>query len=163
MPTKRSKPQVNTADLELEMQDYLQNRSTRERAEWREKTAKDKFMGLLAEVGEPGPTGHRSLSLNEPLEYGHYKGGKLYKKSIIGIRRTRRSSQVLDTDKAMALIKDKGLHDCTETVTEVRINEDALLAAIFEGRITDDEAKTLYNESESFAFNLIEAGEADDE
>ena len=42
------------------------------------------------------------------------------------------------------------------TVTHTEIDEDAILAANFEGRITDEEMAALWDKSESFAFYLVE-------
>ena len=43
------------------------------------------------------------------------------------------------------------------------MDEDALLAAAYEGRITDAELKALYDESENYAFYLVEKGQEQDE
>jgi len=159
MPTRKTKP--SSVDLETEVADYLLNRSTRERAEGREGTYKVKFMTLLAEVGELVGEGHRLLRLNEPLTFHQYKGAKATEKTIAGIKRTRRLSTTLNSDRAMAFIKRKKLKDCT--IIEEVVNEDALLALAFQGKVTDAELKSLYDEKESFAFNLVEAGKDDDE
>ena len=159
MPTRKAKP--SSADLEAEVGDYLLNRSTRERSEGREGTYKGKFMALLAEVGELVGEGHRVLLLNEPLTYHQYKGTKVNEKQISGIKRTRRVSVTLNSDKAMAFIKRKKLRGCT--VMEEVINEDALVALAYQGDISDAEFQSLYDEKESFAFNLIESGKEADE
>jgi hypothetical protein len=153
VPTKRQKP--STTDLELEVQDYLQARSMRERSEYREKKGKEALMETLEKVGEVQDGGHRILMLNDPIPYAEYKGGKAKDRKVAAIRRVRRSSQKLDSERAKKLLMRKGMWaECT--ITEVVINEDALVAAIFEGRITDKEAATLYEESESFAFYLVD-------
>lgn len=166
MPTrKRTAPTgPSTADLELQVQDYLQNRSMRERAEYREGRLKGDFMKLLEAFGELQANGHRVLWLTEPLPYNQYKGGKSKAREIAGIRRLRQTSQAMDTDKAMVLLRKRKLLDaCTVTVTEVVVNEDAILAANFEGKISDDELKALYTETERFSFWLIDAGQEDEE
>lgn len=118
-------------------------------------------MEILTEVGKLMEGGHRTLQLNEPLDYSEYKNGKAKARRIGSIKRLRRSSQVLDTNKAMDLITSKGLlEQCT--TTEVVLNEDALLAAAFEGKISDAELQALYSEVEQFAFYIVDAEAEDD-
>jgi hypothetical protein len=158
MPTKRQKP--STTDLELEVQDYLQNRSMRERSEYREKKAKEGLMDVLERLGEIQEGGHRILQLNEPIQYAEYKGGKAKDRKVAAIRRVKRTSQKLNEARAMILLKRKKLWDqCTRT--EVVLDEDALLAAMFEGKLTDQEVASIYEESENFAFYLVDEGDDD--
>ena len=61
----------------------------------------------------------------------------------------------------MRLLTRKNLlAECTKT--EVVLDEDALLAAIFEGKITDKDAAGIYDESENFAFFLVDDDDPDD-
>lgn len=161
MPTKRTpKPKQTTFDLELQVQDYLQNRSMRERSSGRENNLKGAFMALLEKSGILQSGGHRVLMLNDPLPYTEYKGGKTKVRSIAGIRRMRRASTSLNPDRTMAFLRKRKLVDaCTVQVTE--INEDAILAAAFEGKISDEDLKSLYDESETFAFYLVDDGATD--
>jgi len=157
MPRKIRRPAVPTAhDLDNEVSEYLLNRSARERATAHENRYKAEFMALLAEVGAPQEGGHRILNLNEPLTFASYNAtGKLTEKQVTGIRRVRREVTALDADKVMALLERKGLVElCTETVRVV--NEDAVLAANFDGTITDEEMEACWNRSENFAFYLVE-------
>jgi hypothetical protein len=160
MPTKRPKP--STLQLELVVQDYLQNRSMRERSEYREKKDKESLMDTLERVGELQEGGHRIIRLMEPIPYAEYKGGKAKGREVGAIRRVRRTSQRLNEAAAMALLKRKKLlEQCTRT--EVVLDEDALLAAAFEGKLTDAELQALYEESENFAFFIIDADKEDDD
>lgn len=146
----------STADLDTEVSEYLLNRSTRERASYHENKWKAKFMDLLEMMGEVLEGGHRVIHLNEPLVFSSYNaGGKMTERQVLGIRRTRRESTVLNADRVMKLLETKGMvAECTVTHTE--IDEDAILAANFEGKITDEEMATLWDKTESFAFYLVE-------
>jgi hypothetical protein len=54
----------------------------------------------------------------------------------------------------MAYLKEMGMLDaCTEVV--IVLNEDAVLAANYEGKITDDQLEALYDENTQYAFLLI--------
>jgi len=75
------------------------------------------------------------------------------KGEVTGIKRQRRVSKTLNTDKAEAFLRRKKLWDeCTETVTQVVINEDAILARAFDKTITEEELQSLYEVKENFAF-----------
>lgn len=158
---KRLTRTAPTLDLEAQVHDYLNNRSMRERSEWEEGRIKKALMEFIAQVGELQEGGHRIVSLGSPTTFHSYKNGKPQIKSITGIERKRRLSQSLNPDRTMALLEQRDLVDsCTVTETITSINEDAILAANYEGTITDEELKALYDDSESFAFYLVEgAGE----
>ena len=145
-------------DLGPSVEEYCLNRSTRERATVHENKLKGQLMDILEEVGVPdGDEGqHRKLDLEVPVEFVTYKGEKGTKKTVTAIQRQeRKGSMVLNTERTMAFLqKRKLMASCT--VTEVVINEDAILAANFEGAISDDDLKALYDEGKpSYAFYLI--------
>ena len=156
MARRRIRRPTSTADLDNEVAEYLLNRSTRERSTYHENTWKAKFMALLEEVGEAQEGGHRILRLNEPLTFASYGAtGKMTEKEILGIRRVRRETTALNSERVMKLLEDKDMvADCTVTRTD--IDEDAILAANFEGRITDEEMDALWDKTENFAFYLVE-------
>jgi hypothetical protein len=154
---RRRRPAV--PDIAPFVQEYLLNRSMRERSSYHEGDIKTSLMEILANVGAPdGDEGqHRKLLLEEPLEFTTYKAGKAKVTIVTGIQRQeRKGSMALNEDRTMAyLTKRKLLPSCTTTVTV--INEDAILAANFEGTIPDDDLKDLYDEQEpTYAFYLIE-------
>jgi hypothetical protein len=152
---KRTVQRRSSIDLMTAVKDYLLNRSMRERSAHFEDTLKKQLMDELEARGELEGASQK-LRLDTPLEFTTYKSGKPSIKSIVGIERRKRTSNTLDQEKALALIKKKGLTDeCTETI--VVLNEDAVLAANFRGDITDKELAALYSESTSYAFWLTEA------
>jgi hypothetical protein len=152
---KRTVQRRSSIDLMTAVKDYLLNRSMRERSAHFEDTLKKQLMTELEARGEwEGQT--QKIKLDTPQEFTAYKSGTPSIKTIVGIERRERRSNTLDQERALALIKKKGLTDeCTETI--VVLNEDALLAANFRGDITDKELATLYTESTSYAFWLTEA------
>ena len=154
--TRRIRRPSTAADLDNEVADYLLNRSMRERASYHEGKWKAKFMDLLAEIGALEGAGHRVIRLSEPLIFASYNaGGKMTEKEVVGIKSQRRETTVLNAERVMKLLEDKDMvEECT--TTEVVLNEDAVLAANFEGKITDEEMASLWDTSESFAFYLVE-------
>ena len=143
-------------DLVQIIEDYLLNRSMRERADTIEKERRQLLMDVLAEAGIPQEGGHRVLPLDDPLEVTHYTSAEKGKtRKVTGIERKRRASMTLNEERTLALLAIKGLTErCTTTITV--LDEDAVLAANYSGDIDDDELKALYDESETFAFYLIE-------
>lgn len=158
MATKRTIKRKAPVEVDSTVHEYLQNRSMRERSDHIEGTLKRELMKVLEDHGDLVTGGHRQIPLGQPQQFHSYKGGKATIKTITGIERKRRVSQPLNEDRAMALVKEKGLLDeCTEVV--VVLNEDAILAANYGGKITDEELEGLYDESESFAFYLVEGSD----
>lgn len=129
----------NFVDL---IKQYLQFRKGREGLQKNEDFVKKSLMELLAEEGMPDEKGNRFFDLPDPVD------------GIKGVKRERRSSQVMDEEFALELIRKYGLEEsCLQTITV--INEDGILAANFSGVIPDDEISALYTEKESFAFVLV--------
>ena len=158
---RRSKSSI---DLDAEVSDYLLYRSTQERSSFQEAKYKKRFMDLLAEVGEEESGGHRVLMLNEPILFHSYKGGKPQEKEVSGIRRQRRAgTQVLSEERTLAFLASHDLLErCTRTIQV--LDEDEILAANFDGTITDEDLKNLYDQGEpTFAFYLVEGTTTEEE
>jgi hypothetical protein len=154
MATKRTVARQRLLDLQTVMKDYLLNRSMRERSDHFEGTYKKQMMAELEQRGEPGEN-KTTLTLTEPLTFTSYKDGKPKDKKVIGCERRKRTTTSLDEEKALALIKKKKLEEeCLEVVTVV--SEDAILAANYQGKITDKELAGLYVENTTYAFWLTE-------
>jgi len=152
---KRTVSRRPTLDLMAAMKDYLLNRSMRERSEWHEGQIKKALMEELRVSGVP-EDGKDTLTLDEPLHFTAYtKDGKPKEKTIVGCERRERTTTSLNEEKALALLKRKHLLDeCTETIQV--INEDAILAANYAGKINDKELAALYEENTTYAFWLTE-------
>lgn len=129
---------------------YALNRELRERAEKVEGDYKKQLMAILVEEGEDQEGGHKFMPLPESVPLG--------KKNMTGIKRMRRAGQSLNEDRTEEYLRAQGLYEaCTTQVTV--INEDAILALNFQGKVTDKDLKALYDEKESFAFYPVYEGE----
>lgn len=127
---------------------YLQQRMMRERTAAEEDRDKKELLAAIEAAGQPTDEGHRRIALTEEYVYVNPKG---VEETVTAILRQRRVSQVLDEEATMALLKKKKLlESCTRTITV--LDEDAVLAANYEGKISDAELSALYSENESFAF-----------
>jgi hypothetical protein len=133
---------------------YAQFRTLREKGQTEEDKAKKDILGYLADRGQETPEGHRVLA-SERVRVG--------KKYIIGFKRQRRVSLVLDQDKAIAWLEAHGLlAECQVTETVTYFNEDALIGLNFSEKIPDDVFKGFYTEKENFAL-ILEEDPDDDE
>lgn len=151
MPARRVITKRAPFDLDGKLNDYLTNRSLGERSKHHEEQGKKALMEYLEVNGEEDIDGHRTVHLPEPPPFVQYKGGKPVAKVVTAIKRQKRVGRTLDSEKTMALLKEKGLLDqCTEVVLE--INEEAVLGAVYTGDITDAEIDALYEERITYAF-----------
>jgi hypothetical protein len=157
MARKRVIPRAQMAgrDIVPAVEEYLQNRSMRERSEYHEGRLKRNIMEVLEAAGEQVERHKQTITLDTPLPYMQYKGGKPVEKKVVGIERRESVTSTLDQDKALVLLARKKLLDtCTQTV--VVVDEDAILAANYAGTITDKELAALYEQSSRFSFWLTE-------
>jgi len=156
---KRTIPRVPSLDPDVvvaSVAEYLQNRSMRERSEYHEGKLKKELLALLDAAGEEVAKNKKVIELAAPLNHVHYKDGKPIEKTIVGIERRVRESKTLDEDRTIALLKAKGLFEQCIIRTFV-IDEDAVLAANYDGSITDKELDALYGEpTKTPAFYITE-------
>ena len=124
----------------------------RERSEYHEGRLKKDLLAVLEIAGEQRSETTQALDLPEPIPFrSSTRTASGTNKRIVGIERRKRTSNVLDEDKALALLARKKLtEECTTTV--VVVDEDAILAANYAGTITDQELAALYSERTTFAF-----------
>jgi hypothetical protein len=149
---KRVIPRAPTLDpdaLVIAVAEYLHNRSMRERSSYHEDRVKKDLMAILELAGEQTSDTTQAIGF-DPLPWTKYKEGKPTQTKVTGIERRKRTSSVMDEDKAMTLIKRKGLTACLTTI--VVVDEDAVLAANYAGQITDKELASLYAEKTTYAF-----------
>lgn len=156
MAAKRTiKRRAQSDDLAEQVTYYLQNRSLQERASREEGKTKAQLMEILSESGELQEGGHRVIHLDNPLPFTSYKKAEPEEKKISGIQRKRRVTTSLNEERVMKLLaRLKLTEECTTTVTVV--DEDAVLAANYNGKISDVQLAGCYDESENFAFYLVE-------
>jgi len=158
-PPRRRRRKPVTPDVSQVVEEYLLNRSAREKALVFENLLKSGLMDVLEASGEPdGEEGeHRRITLPKPLSFTTFKTEKGTVKTIVAVQRQKRKgSMSLNEDRTLAYLAKRKLTDsCTAQITV--INEDAVLAANFEGTISDADLKALYDEGKpTYAFNLIE-------
>lgn len=101
--------------------------------------AKARLMKVVEEFGEEDDKGHLWFDL--PEEFEGYKG----------MQRQKRISQKPDIDTAEELLREAGLYDkCIEMVPS--INEDAVMAAYYDGLLDENDIDRMYPKSVTWAF-----------
>jgi hypothetical protein len=100
---------------------------------------KARLMEVVEKYGDEDDKGHYWFDL--PGEVDGY----------VGMQRQKRISQKLNLGAAEDLLASKGLTEtCIEMVPSV--NEDAVMAAYYEGKLTEDDIDTMYPKSITWAF-----------
>lgn len=103
----------------------------------RQKEIKTRLSEAVKEMGEVDGRGHVTLELSDGIK----------------ITNQRRESRTLDEDLAKNLLKEKGIYEeCVETV-EV-LQEDAIMAAVYKGQITEAEVDSMFPTKVTYAFLL---------
>lgn len=103
---------------------------------------------LVAHVDQHGEVdeekGHRVFLLSSPVEVA----GKRY----AGFMRQRRVSQSFNEDKAQELCEAKGFDKDDYITTQEYVDQDKVYRLYADDLLTDEEMKSLLNQSETWAF-----------
>lgn len=118
-------------DVASQVKEYLQVKKTLDEMESRQKELREKLFAQIESEGYEDDKGNVQLDLDSDI-FG-----------VVRIEKQRRVSRKIDELKAEELIEANGLGD--ELYKMVRtIDEDALMAAHYEGRITEDELDEMF-------------------
>lgn len=112
----------------------------------------DKYKAGLSEtvdaIGTPDDKGNLWYELTEPII------DPANDKPITKVKREKRVSQRLDADAAEEFCRANGLWDEVVVVEEV-LDEDKLLALNLDGKITDEQLKSLYTQGVTWALRTL--------
>lgn len=118
-------------DISFKVREYLQVKKTAEEMEARQKELRDELISSIDELGYEDGDGNYQLELDNEI-FG-----------IVRLEKQRRVKRTLDEDKAEAIIEANELGD--EVYKMVRtIDEDALMAAHYEGKISEYELDEMF-------------------
>jgi hypothetical protein len=104
---------------------------------------KAELSDLVDTDGEPDEKGHLIYSLPETVA------------GVTALKRQRRVVQSLDQDAADRILKAKGIYDDCVTMVPV-VDEGAIMAAYYEGKLTEDCIDEMFPKSVSYAFYIVE-------
>lgn len=94
---------------------------------------------VVDEFGEFDAKGHRIFELPEEVE------------GYVSLQRQRRVSQKLDPEEAERILKEKNLTDRCYKLLPV-LDEDAVMACLYEGLLTEEDIDTMFPKTETWAF-----------
>jgi len=101
-------------------------------------TVKKDLKKGIEELGVEDDRGHIVVDLGQDVS------------GVTAVMQQRRVSKSLDTDVAEELLKEKGLYDrCVATISV--LDEDAVMAAYYEGALTEADIDTMFPAKVSYA------------
>jgi hypothetical protein len=122
---------VDPDNLDHQISEYLKLKSSIEFMETRQRELREKLFGAIEQLGFEDDKGNIQLELDQEI------GG------IVRLEKQRRVSRKIDEGVAETLIAELGLED--ELYKTIRVvDEDALMAAVYQGKITDDQLDEMY-------------------
>ena len=128
--------------LEAQVREYGKVKSSMEILETRSKELRTKLFEHLDAEGEEDDKGNVQLELPEAID------------GITRLEKQRRTTRKLDEMTAETIIEQAGLEDEVYEMKRV-INEDALMAAYYEGKITEEQLDEMFPTNVVWALRTI--------
>ena len=141
MPINNNTPADNLDNLRKEVQQYVTLKEDVSHIEDRVATLRKRILATVEELGTPNEKGSLVLPIND------------VKSNTGNVVKQRRVSKVFDESKADELLKEKGLFE-TVTKTITVLDQDAVMAAYYDGKLTDEDIETMFPEKVSWALIL---------
>jgi hypothetical protein len=141
MPINNNTPADNLDNLRQEVQQYVTLKEDVSHIEDRVATLRKRILATVEELGTPNEKGSLVLPIND------------VKSNTGNVVKQRRVSKVFDESKADELLKEKGLFE-TVTKTITVLDQDAVMAAYYDGKLTDEDIETMFPEKVSWALIL---------
>lgn len=118
-------------DLKSQVQEYIKLKKTTELMETRQKELREKLFAKIEELGEEDDKGSIYLLFDQEID------------GIASIEKQRRVKRKIDETMARQIIEEHGLEDDLFKTIEV-VDEDALMAAHWEGKISEAELESMF-------------------
>jgi hypothetical protein len=128
--------------LEAQVSEYAKLKASMEVLETRSKQLREKLFEHLDLEGFEDEKGNIQLELPSPVD------------GVLRIEKQRRASRKLDEVTAETLIEEIGLSDEVYEMKRV-LNEDALMAAFYEGKITEAQLDEMFPVSVIWALRTV--------
>lgn len=117
--------------LTAQVREYIRIKSSMELLESRQKELREKLFSQIDVDGYEDDKGNVQLELDEPVD------------EIVRLEKQRRTSRKIDEFKAEEVITAKQLEDTVYKTVRV-VDEDALMAAYYEGKISEEELEEMF-------------------
>jgi hypothetical protein len=131
---------ANPDAFESQVREYAQVSDSLKMLETRRKELHGKLMSKLEADGEEDDNGNIVLTFDNEI------GG------LKGLVKTRRVSRKVDLERALEIIKE---HELEEELVEMvpQIREDAIMAALYEGTLNENEVDQMFPSTVTWALN----------
>lgn len=129
-------------DAQSQIREFIKAKSTVDFLEERMKTLRSKIFEYIEENGEEESNGSIRLPLDTPVD------------GILALQKNRRASRKLDELKADDIIASAGLEDELYEMKRV-VNEEALMAAYYEGKITEEQLDEMFPTTVVWALRTV--------
>lgn len=133
---------LDPESIEAQVREYAKLKASMEILESRSKELREKLFEFLDLQGEEDDKGNILVELDEAIE------------GVVRIEKRRRAKRTLNEGAAEMIIKAAGLEDSLFEMKRV-INEDALMAAYYEGLITEEQLDEMYPVSVIWALHTV--------
>jgi len=141
MPIITDEPVENLDPIKRELQQYVSLKEESSAIDDRINAIKKRLSNYAEEMGTPNEKGSLVFPINDDVTGT---------KSIV---RQRRVSKVFSEPTANKILNDKGVYEsCTKTI--VVLDEDAVMAAYYAGKLTDEDIDTMFPEKVTWALVL---------
>lgn len=129
-------------DIKSQIREYVKLKASEDMIKKRTSELREIIFAEIDQDGYEDDKGNHQLDLEEAVD-GVYR-----------LEKQRRTKRVLDETKAEELISELGL---TEELYEMKpvLNEDALMAAFYEEKITEDQLEEMYPLSVTWALRTV--------
>jgi hypothetical protein len=130
----KAEPRMEQDELIAQAKEFAFAKKQIDILEKRQKELREQLFNHIEERGEVDDKGNIILELPEELD------------DVFSITKQRRVTRKIDEDVAFDIIDEKGLRDKLIKIVEV-IDEDALMAALYNDELTEDEIDEMYPQS----------------
>jgi hypothetical protein len=129
-----SEEQINFADpddFDTQVREYARLKATMDMLESRQKELREKLFSALDEQGFEDDKGNVVIELPNEIE------------GVVRLEKQRRVSRKVDELAAEEIIAEKNLEEDLYTTVRI-VNQDAIMAALYEGKLSEDEVDRMY-------------------
>lgn len=137
-PATRTVTVVDPDDPQAKAREFLRLRAQAEQITKAANKFKADLLEYISREGLDEGDGHQWLDLPEEIE------------GYLALKRERRVSRTVDEDIATEILRAKDMYaECVELVPT--INEDAVMGALYQGRLTEDEVDAMFPQKITYA------------
>lgn len=132
----------NPDSMDSKMREYISVAQTLDSLELRRKELREEIFTYIDEEGEEDSKGNVSLDLDSPFQ------------NVARLEKQRRVSRKLNEAVAESLIEERGLEDKVYKTIRV-IDEDALMAAHYEGELSEEDIDNMFPVTITWALRTL--------